>query len=108
MEYIPKNESFMSMSCRNFIYGLIGIIFGLVINSISQKINKKLKIENKNLKIIMQLFICSISLGYVHTILIPQFGWSWQNLTEGLFFISFFFGVQYSVFSDIQELSYDL
>ena len=60
MDYIQKNESFLSMSFQNFIYGLIGIIFGLIINSLSQKINKQLKIVNKNLKIIMQLFICSV------------------------------------------------
>lgn len=103
MEFIPRNESFISMASNNFIYGIIGIIFGLIINAISQKINNQFEIKNTNLKIIIQLFICSISLGYVHAKLLPEFGWSWQNLTEGLFFVSFFFGVQYYAFTDIQK-----
>ena len=55
---------------------------------------------------IIQLFFCSILLGTIH-ILYNYFGWTWQNITPGLFFISFFFGVQFNILNNI-EATYKL
>ena len=67
MEFVPNNESFTSMTTRNFVWGLIGIVFGLVINNLSKHFVDFFKIESKNIKILIQLLFCSIALSYVHT-----------------------------------------
>ena len=104
MEFVPNNESFTSMTTRNFVWGLIGIVFGLVINNLSKHFVDFFKIESKNIKILIQLLFCSIALSYVHTHINNEFGWTWQNVTPGLFFVSFFFGVQYLAFTTIQDV----
>ena len=104
MENNYVNESLTIMSIHNFIWGLIGIVFGLIINKLSKKISDHFRINNKNIKILLQLVICSIALGYVHKTVNEKYRWMWQTITPELFFISFFFGVQYMEFSAIEDL----
>jgi hypothetical protein len=103
MDYNP-NLSVSSMTIENFVWSIIGILLGLSINQFCTFIFEKYKITNKIYKIIIQIFLCSIILSYIHVKMNNYFGWTWQNITPGLFFVSFFFSVQYNIFNDINLL----
>lgn len=87
----------------NFILGAMGIILGLAVNKIGNVFYSKIGISNKTEKIIMQLLLCSIVLSFIHINISRRFGWSWQNITPGLFFVSYFFGTQFISFRMIRE-----
>jgi hypothetical protein len=103
MNYNP-NMSISKMTAMNFSWGVIGVIIGLIVNQLYIKIFKILNITNKLYNIIIQIFICSLVLSYIHVQTNNYFGWSWQNITPGIFFGSFFFGVQYNIFNNINLL----
>jgi len=103
MDYNP-NLSVSGMAIENFVWSIIGILLGLSINQFCTFMFEKYKITNKIYKIIIQIFLCSIILSYIHVEINNYFGWTWQNITPGLFFVSFFFSVQYNIFNDINLL----
>lgn len=103
MNYEP-NMSVSKMTVMNFSWGVIGIIIGLLVNQFSIKLFKEFNITNKLYSIIIQVFMCSLVLSSIHIQANNYFGWSWQNITPGLFFISFFFSVQYNIFNNINLL----
>ena len=99
--YAPSDK-FVYMTMKNFSWGVLGLFFGIMINNIIIYLSKTLIIENLLLQNILQIFLCALLLStlfYYHNF----FGWTWQNNTEGLFFVSFFFGVQYKILSNIQS-----
>lgn len=97
-KYIP-NDTFYNMTIKNFTCSIIGILLGLNINKLSKIIFKKF---NNTLQILFHIILCSILLSFIH-ININYFGWLWQNETPGLYFISFFFGVQFNLFNNINN-----
>lgn len=105
MDYKP-NESFSLMMSQNFMWGLIGIVLGVLINIILEsgvlQLTGKYQLE---VRLLLQLAICSIVLAFVHVKINNKFGWTWQNVTPGLFFVSYFFGTQFATFSNIQEIN---
>jgi uncharacterized protein YacL len=107
MEYKPVS-SLTKMTQNSLVWALIGLIFGLVMNWLSIKVFKQLDITNKYVKIFLQLLLISVAISYVHTSANNYFGWTWQNVTEGLFFVSLFFGVQFDLYSNIQSIGFDL
>lgn len=96
MDKYLVDETILTMTAKNFLWGLIGIALGLVVNYLTQFTN--------NYQIIYQLFVCSIVLAVVQIQINPMFGWSWQNITPGLFFVSFFFGAQFVMFENMQKI----
>lgn len=105
MDFKPT-DSLTSMIKRNFIWGLIGIVLGVLINIILGsevvQLTGKYKLE---VRLLLQLAICSIVLAVIHVKINNEFGWTWQNVTPGLFFVSYFFGTQFATFSNIQEIN---
>lgn len=99
------DESINTMISKNFIWGLIGIIVGLIVNNLSIKLSKILYLKSKHYQIILQLLLCSTILPFISIYIHPKFGWSWQNEVSGLFFVSFFFGVQFMAFDNLQKIS---
>ena len=87
---------------KNAGWGTTGLIFGILINNIIVALSNTLKIKYLIVQNIMQLFLCSLTLATLHNYY-HYFGWSWQNITPGLFFVSFFFGVQFNIFTNIQS-----
>ena len=100
-KYKPP-ETFYVMCIQNFIWGLLGILLGICVNNTIIFMTIFFNIENIFIQNTLQLILCSFSLALVQY-LFNYFGWSWQNITPGLFFISFFFGVQYEIFTNIQD-----
>lgn len=99
--YTP-DDSFIYMTIKCFIWSIIGLIIGVFINNIIIYLSGKVKIESILIQNTLQILLCAIILSLINKQL-NFFGWSWQNHTEGLFFISFFFGVQYKILTNIQN-----
>ena len=96
-QYIP-NDGFLKMTSNNIIWSVIGLVLGCIVNNITIAIIQKYKIKNIKIQILIQLFLCSTVLSLLHG-KYNYFGWTWQNLTPGLFFVSFFFGTQFKLFT---------
>ena len=98
--YTP-DDNFVYMSIKNFFWGILGLIFGIIVNNIVIYLSITFNIKILLLQNILQLLLCTLLLSTLHYNN-NYFGWTWQNHTEGLFFVSFFFGVQYKILSNIQ------
>jgi len=96
-QYVPV-DGFLKMTTNNMIWSIIGLVLGCTVNNVTIAIIQKYKIENVKIQILIQLFLCSTMLSILHG-RYNYFGWSWQNITPGLFFVSFFFGTQYKLFT---------
>ena len=93
------------MAVTNFFWSLLGTLFGIAVNNLTLFVTSKLKVTNIYLEILIQMILCSMVLSYTkHQF--PYFGWTWQNVTNGLFFVSFYFGTQYKLFSNIYKINY--
>ena len=99
--YAPA-DNFVYMTIKSFSWGIIGLIVGVFINNSIVYLSGKLKIESLLIQNTLQVLFCAIILSLLNKYF-NFFGWSWQNHTEGLFFVSFFFGVQYKILSNIQN-----
>lgn len=95
-------ESVLHMVPKSILWGALGIFFGRISNMMTVLVCKIGRINNMVLQNFTQLFICAsilTLLRYFH----HYFGWTWQNTTAGLFFVSFFFGTQFKIMSNIAE-----
>ena len=99
--YTPV-DNFSRLLTKNFIWGASGITLGIIINNLTVLLSSLLQIKNLLFQNIIQLLFCSFVLAGIHTSF-NYFGWTWQNVTPGLFFVSFFFGIQFKIFSNIQN-----
>lgn len=97
------HETIVSMSTKNFLWAVAGTILGIITNNVGIYISKMLGITDHNMLILIQLILCSIVLAVVHVKINNEFGWTWQNVTPGLFFVSFYFGTQFLSYSLIQS-----
>jgi uncharacterized protein YacL len=98
-----QSDNFLQLTSKNIIWAILGIIFGLVINNIVVFLIKKYNINNKYGKVLIHIILCAIILSFIQIYINNYFGWSWQNVTPGLYFVSFFFGVQYNVFNTLSQ-----
>ena len=96
------HDTILMMTLKNVSWGSVGLFFGILINNINVALSNSLKIKYLIVQNIMQLFLCSLTLATLHNYY-HYFGWSWQNITPGLFFVSFFFGVQFKLMLNIQS-----
>ena len=99
--YKPRDNIIM-MTLKNAGWGTSGLLLGILINNIIVASSNSLKIKYLIVQNITQLFLCSLALATLHNYY-HYFGWSWQNITPGLFFVSFFFGVQFKIMLNIQS-----
>ena len=94
-------DKFYIMTSKNIIWGVAGLIIGLIINDFVIYISNKLKIKSLFIQNLLQITICAVVIAFFHTYYL--FGWDWQHVMPELFFISFFFGVQYKMLNNIQN-----
>ncbi len=99
--YIPSS-TFARMVGECLLWGTLGLVLGVMNNNMIVVISNRLSIESLLLQNTLQLIFCSILLSAIH-VNYNYFGWSWQNITPGLFFVSFFFGVQFKMITNIQN-----
>ena len=100
-----KNDDYDSwhiLTIKNIGWGVYGSILGIIINNIVIYLSNIYKIKSLKIQIIIQIFLCSIVLALIeHNF--RYFGWTWQNTTPGFVFVSFFFGVQFRIMTNIQQ-----
>jgi len=94
-------DKFHIMATKNIFWGILGLGLGITVNDTVIYLSNKFKIKNLFIQNIMQITICAIVVTVLHTNYL--YGWDWQHLTPELFFVSFFFGVQYKLLSNIQN-----
>lgn len=82
------------------LYVLPGIVIGVLCEKITRYLQTKYKL-NPLVAIIIQLFIISVVLYLIEFYVSPEYGSNWQSITPGLFFVSVFFGLQSSLYSNI-------
>lgn len=87
------------MTVKNLVWGILGLLMGLMINNLVIKSSNVLKLKNKHVQNGIQILLCSVFLAGLHHYN-NYFGWTWQNVTPGLFFVSFFFGAQFKIFTN--------
>ena len=95
-----SNDTIYKMAAKNFIWGVIGIICGILINNFIILIGNTFKIRNVLIQNIIQMSVCALTLSLIHHYN-NYYGWTWQNTTPGLFFVSFFFGAQFKIFNNV-------
>ena len=98
---ISKTDKFHIMTVKNVIWGIIGLTLGVIINDIVIYISNKFHIKYLFIQNMLQITLCAIVVSFLHTYYL--YGWDWQDLTPELFFVSFFFGVQYKILTNIQH-----
>jgi hypothetical protein len=98
-----ENTNFYVLIFNNFIWSMLGIIFGIIINNITLFTSTILKIKNVIFQNILQIILCCFILAVIQ-ISSEYFAWVWQNTTGGLFFIAFFFSVQSNIFEHIKNI----
>ena len=96
-----ERETVLALTVKNLLWTLSGILIGLSANLVNSYLVESTKLNYASL--LLQLLLTSAVLAIIHQS-VKRFGWTWQNTTPGLFFISFYFGVQFSVFQSIQKL----
>jgi hypothetical protein len=102
MTSYKPTESFHILLTKNIVWSVLGIILGIINNNIIVLLCNIFNIQILFVQNSLQLFACSLILTTIQYCF-NYFGWSWQNITPGLFFISFFFGIQYHIFTNIQN-----
>ena len=93
---------FYHMTLLNVIWGFLGLTIGIFNNNVIVFFSNKFNVTTLLVQNLIQLVLCSSVLSIIHTYF-NFFGWSWQNTTPGLFFVSFFFGVQFKMITNIQK-----
>ena len=96
-----KIDNLHIMISKNIIWGVFGLIIGIIINDFVIYLSNNLHIKNLFIQNTLQITICAIVIAFLHTYYL--FGWDWQHIMPELFFISFFFGVQYKLLTNIEH-----
>jgi hypothetical protein len=97
------DETVTSLTLKNFIWGLVGILLGLVINESCHVFFDVTDILNPNIKMVIQLAVCALTISLIQLKINKEFAWSLEHVTPGLFFVSFFFGTQYLEYALLYE-----
>jgi len=84
------------------IWGILGLLLGIIINDTVLYLINKLKIKNKLIQNIIQILFCAISVAVLHSS--NNFlGWTLHNTIPGIFFITLLFNAQFKMAEDIQS-----
>ena len=90
--YKPKDKFHITI-IKNFIWGILGITLGIIMNYSYAFIFTVFGINLVMIQDITRLILSAFVLTIIQFSL-NYFGWTWQNTTPGLFFTWFFFGIQ--------------
>ena len=90
--YKPFDNVYV-ITIKCIIWGVLGLISGIIINNTVIYISNKLKIKNKLIQNIIQIVLCAITVSFLHTS--NKFlGWTLHNTIPGIFFITLLFNAQ--------------
>ncbi len=83
---------------------LPAIILGVVCEKMTAFFQRKYNLSPL-VAIILQLILATFLLYMVEIHISPEYGSQWQSITPGLFFVSIFFGLQASLYTNIFNLA---
>ncbi len=88
------------------IYAIIGILLGSCIDNFIQMVAPKneRKCALKYALITCQLFLGALVSTVIQCYVAPSFTDEWQGNVPGMFFVAFFFGVQFGLFSRLSSV----
>ena len=101
INYTPKDNPLV-MTLKNITWGILGLALGISINDIIIIMSDLFDIKILFVQNILQVTLCSLTLAFIQYFN-NYFGWSWQNITPGLFFVSFFFGTQFKILNNLAD-----
>jgi len=84
-------------------YGLIGAALGLGIDKLSVRLQKEYEI-GKPAMLLLQLFLMVLVVYAIQEFVSERFASDWQSTTPGLFFVSFFWGIQGNFYANLGSL----
>ena len=101
-----KISSFQSLVLKNYLYGLFGVIAGLIVNAISLAIMDLLNLKSNEIfvRILIQVLLCSITLAIFEKFLLKDLALHWKTITPGFVFFSLFFGMQIELYFEATKL----
>lgn len=95
-------DNFYIMIFKCIILGILGLVLGVIINDTVTYLSNSLNIKNKLLLDIIQISLCAIVVGFLHSS--HNFiGWTLQNTIPGIFFVALLFDVQLRLAGFVQE-----
>lgn len=100
-KYAPSDNVYM-MTYKNMLWGVSGLILGILVNNIVVKLSELLSIKTFFIQNIVQIILCSMVLAVIHNNF-HYFGWTWQNTTYGFIFVSLFFLAQFKLAHNIED-----
>lgn len=80
------------------------VILGILCEKTVSYLQIKYKLSSIT-AITLQVFMIILVLYVIETYVSKSYAIQWQNTTPGLFFIPFFFGVQYTLFNNIAKIA---
>lgn len=84
------------------IWGILGLLLGIIINDTVLYLINGLKIKNKLIQNIIQIVFCAITVAVLHSS--HNFlGWTLHSTMPGIFFITLLFNAQFKMDEDIQS-----
>jgi ABC-type Fe3+ transport system permease subunit len=96
-------QSVLTITIESFIFGLIGIIIGSIIDKqfkiLSDKKNNKIKI----LLSMLQIILSGLIIGIMYVYISPSFTDHFQRTLAGIAFPALFYGVQSNIYIPWQE-----
>jgi len=95
----------VSLTQQSILYSIIGIGVGIGTNKLSKQVTDMLGLKDAWTKTATQVVVISVVLALIQTYVSASFASDWNNITPGLFFVSFFFGLQGEVMSSIAQLN---
>jgi hypothetical protein len=86
----------------SLFYGAAGIFAGFAADGLNKRLNKPLQGANRYIRTVAKLLVPALLLFLIHQ-WSPRFATDWQSTTPGLFFVSYFFGLQGDLMSDLTK-----
>lgn len=99
-------NKFTAMFARSILWGAIGILLGIIVNQLFSIVFTHYYSNYKMYRVFAHLFISAIIISFIHTLLESHI--KLTDITYEAFFIVFFFGSQYSLFTDLDDLEYHI
>ena len=100
-KYAPSDNVYM-MTYKNILWGVSGLILGIIVNNIVIEISYLLSIKVLFIENVIQIVLSSLVLAVIHDNF-HYIGWTWQNTTFGFIFVSLFFLAQFKLAHNIED-----
>lgn len=96
-------DGFYEYYLITFFYIIPAIFLGIICQKIMKHLQTKFNLDPLT-SIIIHLLLLTFVLYIVEIHISLQYGTNWQSITPGLFFVSIFFGLQLSLYDNLDKI----